>query len=1831
MKNYKLISDRKILPTIVAALALLLAFICALQPVGTAYADLYEDIHVNASPGNPDELAFSINTAGYTPGTVVGEEPSITLTLTGSARRPQDTEFYFIEQEQMGAPGVNEQWILLTKDMIGDEMAVYTPTMGANSYFKKYVYFKAVIKKQDPENPQLYYEYLKEEVPVEIIVDKSTELNYAITGVEAYSKGAGGVFVPYDFSVNAPFVSTELRFVLQTASSEPTAITYQYYYEGCGVPSIDNEWVSMEGKSITFTADNAGQINGPIFFRARHRDQGIDLRYNAQPVFARLDTVSPSFTVLATKAVSGGAYSVGTWSDQDVEYTIIPASQNVSDVNYFYRLSTGDFIEIVPSTSNGNRLYKITVSQTTGTLKFEARTSAGMINNNNDTNYNTLIDKNRPQVNIIAKDKDNTDIASVGTPPGEGYRVGYASGKIEFTIRNMDEFGAPIPNTSKVTYLYSVDGGAFNPIPQSGGQYKLTIEAGSTNIYNRQIAFKLTSDAGLSDTKTFTVNILNANFTVEMAPLSYNTHNGWASENILIDFYIADGDYKFYNEISGEIAAKQELTGVTKGQIRPSDGKRHFEVVFDRPVNNAAIIFSVENMAGDVCVLPATAPINLDNVLPEATINGVVLGSQQPIRDNEWSNGKVVLTVYPHSNLSGISVQYVHTNGIPENMTANTDGNYTVTIQKTTTCVFRLISGSGLQRDLSFQVNIDLSDIDIDIQDYDLIASRVHSQDVPLTFITSHTGDFTVWYKELGVNNDFIQTQSRTFTVPVSNEIAQGTKQFVFFLEAKAIDKNGNRKRSEQLSIAIQYNRTPSVIEVTRSNDHGSVIEQDWLRGNIIFDITNLFGHTYQVSLNGGAWQDIDVVPDNDIVKFFFSGIANGVLAYDMNDGGNFNGTVSIRAINNAGYPSNAIAINNIKVDNSRPDVINAISIEKGERDAANRKIYSAADIVLRNTNGLTAFSAYAPITYYYQIKQSSDIPPQAPTEGNMGSWIKLESPVTFDQNVSLWLYARNILQADSMQINYYDFIIDNGSITFNVSFPTEAGSTKDANIFEYTWGTSAANVYFFSSSVTDVYYYYTISQAAQVPEASWMLINPGGNPAGNFTFSYTQDINATFRFRIRNRAGTEIISDNKAVIRIDNVEPTFTVEYTSGGSAYTPGTWAKEAISIKITPTAVNPGGVKYEYYFDGVWTETPSLNLTSDMIENFDPNHNGNGQGLFRISATSKVNNKMITSDQIAIKVDKESPRFDLYGVIGNNVQITSGQWSNEENVRIDIVKQNNNISDVTYYYEKNNEGRIEAPVVGGINIETSCVVTVIARSEAGLETQKDFVVNIDTIPPRIDAGKIVNPAPGAEPNQYYVDQVIYYIEENVKIAEYNGYALVNGMEISTKNVDTNLNGYVHIYIEDLAGNVAELKFYMMPFPLDINNVTLSEEDRALIDSFEEELNAAINLSQSRRAYFANQINRLRDRVIILQGQVDDFHRYLEIINNKNSFELNSDYDQMESYINRFNNYATWQRQYILSNTVKPYSTYFNKLQEQFQILDNQMNNVRAVEQQIAALPAINVVEKSDYIDIKRVHNYYESLTVAQKGKLKSTLRAKLMEVLRLCELMMLQDDATGVSIYGDNLAGGLEIEVTPYEKSTKKFIDAQQTLLDSFTGVQPRAIASIHQLSLTGSGASTITGDILITLPIPDEYSQYISFAVYKLNNNGTIVKVQGAEVAPDGRSISFGSTELATYILAVNANIERVIEDTTLYGMIGNIEIDTQMLQYIAIAVGALFALTVLILVITALKRRSFLKRFNKSYKHSLVKRGIDSIPKGNPPPRRKPSNPSERVSYRRKLL
>ncbi|MFA7663731.1 MAG: hypothetical protein WCY33_02825, partial [Clostridia bacterium] len=78
------------------------------------------------------------------------------------------------------------------------------------------------------------------------------------------------------------------------------------------------------------------------------------------------------------------------------------------------------------------------------------------------------------------------------------------------------------------------------------------------------------------------------------------------------------------------------------------------------------------------------------------------------------------------------------------------------------------------------------------------------------------------------------------------------------------------------------------------------------------------------------------------------------------------------------------------------------------------------------------------------------------------------------------------------------------------------------------------------------------------------------------------------------------------------------------------------------------------------------------------------------------------------------------------------------------------------------------------------------------------------------------------------------------------------------------------------------------------------------------------------------------------------------------------------------------------------------------------------------------------------------------------------------------------------------------------------------------------------------------------------------------------------------------------------------------------VDRGMLIYIAYGGGAIFAIMLVIIIIMILKKRKFLRVYDRAHKGNLVKRGIDAIPKGNPPPPSNPARPEERVANPNKI-
>ena len=57
---------------------------------------------------------------------------------------------------------------------------------------------------------------------------------------------------------------------------------------------------------------------------------------------------------------------------------------------------------------------------------------------------------------------------------------------------------------------------------------------------------------------------------------------------------------------------------------------------------------------------------------------------------------------------------------------------------------------------------------------------------------------------------------------------------------------------------------------------------------------------------------------------------------------------------------------------------------------------------------------------------------------------------------------------------------------------------------------------------------------------------------------------------------------------------------------------------------------------------------------------------------------------------------------------------------------------------------------------------------------------------------------------------------------------------------------------------------------------------------------------------------------------------------------------------------------------------------------------------------------------------------------------------------------------------------------------------------------------------------------------------------------------------------------------------------------------------------MFVVFVVIIMLVAIRRRNFLRAYNRDHKNALQRRGITRIPKGNAPPISNPARPEERV-------
>ncbi len=716
------------------------------------------------------------------------------------------------------------------------------------------------------------------------------------------------------------------------------------------------------------------------------------------------------------------------------------------------------------------------------------------------------------------------------------------------------------------------------------------------------------------------------------------------------------------------------------------------------------------------------------------------------------------------------------------------------------------------------------------------------------------------------------------------------------------------------------------------------------------------------------------------------------------------------------------------------------------------------------------------------------------------------------------------------------------------------------------------------------------------------------------------------------------------------------------------------------------NPGGVVYSYTFGAdttLHTNLQNLTFNSNNIAGltYQKTAKGDiycGEGELTIYARAQASDLTVTTT-IYIRIDALEPEFEIAASYMDNAvkqTVESGDWVSVKEVNLELSNigiktigsvSYENFSNVTvkYVLSTSNTGEPEVYANQSFPIREKTKITFTATSESGLTTVKTFTVNIDTQAPvvisRIQEG-----------HKYYVDERISWLhdDDTIKISTLNGVQFSRGEIVSVETINLNKwteskpahnggygEGYCELYLEDLAGNKVYFYFYMLPSELTVDNITLSKEDRAKLDEYlvaiENACQAYYNggaliyqraLTEVRETFFRNHHSNLVKRLAVLESEVNAYQNYLDSIAGKSvgNFTLQADYTDMKKNVDLYNSYAKWEQDSILDGStmvgseVRKYKTIFNTLIEAYYNLNAKMQVVEAARKAVQALPARMVVEVADYADIIKAYDAYQSLSSDQKSVFNAPdsnadLLGKLFSVKARCEELMLTDAVTGVSISGDKLADGktIRLNVESVSKTTDDYINIQKKIISGVDKSKPRAVIALYKLYLTGESSSNPTGTITINLTIPaetdstgTEHRSYTAFAVYKYLADGTLITVKDVKIAADGKSVSFEADSLGSYALASNANVVEKSEDDTIYAKIGSITIDGTMIIYIAIGAAVIFLVLIIILIITGIRRRRFLDRYDRRHRYGLAARGITAVPKGNPARRRNPLNPNE---------
>lgn len=1890
MKTFRLAGKRWFVATVLllSALVLCMVLVSSGAPVAAAQDEI---------PVRQDEeglLAFSVDTGSYVSGVAyVGassaDMPAFQLipgAMSGDIA-VNAVEYFYRWQNGVEYDENDGDWTSLGNVDPETNACEFIPEslIGVNTYYNKYVFFKARYLVTEEDGQQYYLEY-QNPVFVDLIYLKSTGTDdFAIKDITSTYK-VGSADVTYDSQYSSPWVSTSITFRVTLADESLSAANV--WYELGDQPARQASLVDDGDGTYSFVATVAESYRGEVYFYGGSPDGTQSSAYSGRRAI-QLDVATPQMAISALS--NGQEYHPGTWASNNVVYSVRPdpdSTPNISGALFYFKTQDMDEWQEMSSQADGS--YAYTFAETTLGVQFKAVSLAGKESEATDPR-DVLIDPVTPDLQLSATDGDGMKILSMGSESASGFRVGYATDSIRFVLYN----GAA-DQQSRITYQYKLQGqgdDAYVDINETNGAFVLSHSHSATApIVDRTYVFRAVSQAGLTDGAEFTVTVVPKTFEFSMEDVDLTPNDqGWLKDDIELIFRVPNffpanraSEYDFYSQLGED---NTSLTRVDAVFVDTADGYSRFRVVVDTLLDGTKPLrFYAINKAGNksewLSLLYEGNPVRLDNRDPVAEVVRQLDPDGHILAEGDWANGAIKVTLKPRAegssadspeaNISGVRC-FTRINGFNTDEIVMQDGVFVKTFDTSGVYRFVLISGAGRETVISVSIDIETK-TSIEVMPGGIVAttslgteipydgSVTIAQDVTVTFDTNQNGHFLVYFRDvtnvsdISVDlSDYTMSGDETLFVAAPSDGAT-TRVFDVILVSKAYTYDGQRAMTERHRLTFRYDVVDFVLTVdyTATSDWVSSIDFAFSISDPSVTVTK-----YQMRLMDyqegvwGEWIDLNEV-DLYNPSYTFQGVMQSYRGIEA--GRSFRGKIEFRALNKAGYPSNEVGPETvIMVDSSIPDPFYAVAQTIGDFDigANSLTVYSKEDIFLRSSakSGDPLFDRKSPITYYYKVLESADAVLPA-FDINTFTALSEDASINLANGSVYAIYAVNGLSANSIR----KFIFVKQVET--TSGYIQGGILGPTGNLEFNWS-DRAEVKITAHSDTAISIWY------QIGDGTWERYEENGNPyfAVNDSYNVTKSIwflgeadgtrptaivgnlNDTVRFRITNRAGDVYDDLPRVRIQIDVDSPDFTIDAMIGDQILTDfDRWYNQAIQLRITPDSPdqNPGGVKYSYCLNNENGQYIPLNVGATFISTdylTGEGYDGNGEFTVYIKAVPNANTTKVVIRSITLRIDKVVPDFNLKGTVtmagGSTKTLASGEWTNADEVRISLEVLAEGASQIRYFYHFGDINNVTEWPAGGYVSQRIETVYVYAENEAGVRVEREFSVKIDKIPPKINSGSIKNNENDPDnPYRYYIDQVITFEEENLKEARYNNFPLTNGAVIATNTVDNSNGGYVHIVVEDLAGNKTELKFYMTVFDLNVNTITLSDADIALLERFQSDFNnAASTLTASRREYFDTYIGRLWDRVATLQKEIDEYRQFLEQVNIRVSFELKSDFADMEKYYNYFNTddvtvrYPEWQQKKILEGV---YAGYYSKLDSEYKKLLAQMETIRTIEKQATALPAINVVETSDYQEILRVYNAYDSLTNDQKSVFQATLYTKLTEIKRRCEVLLLQDSSTGISINGDDLAAGATIEVVSYDKKSELFNNAQLAILETVSENDPRAIVSISKVGLTGYGSQFDTGTITVSLPIPDDFLNYIYFDVYKLGADGTITPIADTTIAGDGKSISFETNQLDTYILVTKANLTVREKSKEIYGTFAGIEIDATLLTYITYAACGMFGLLVLIMIIMGIRKGQFLRRYNKSYKYGLAKRGIDNIPKGNPAPYANPVHESERMNFEQRV-